>query len=110
MVAHVGRVEPSVRFLGRKVEKGEDGRTLLAVDVENTGDGWLVPTVWTELVDPSGAVVGRAETMPKRLYPDCSGRFWLDLGPLGPGTYDALVVVDGGGDAVFGTKLNVDVL
>jgi hypothetical protein len=105
IVTHVGQADPEVRFLGRRTERTADGRALLGLDVANDGRAWVVPTVWAELTAPDGSTVARAQSTPRRLFPSTSGRFWLDLGALPAGTYEAVVVADGGGDLATGARL-----
>jgi len=80
----------------------ENGRRILQVDIENTGRKWLRPFVWMELYDREGRFVGRFEGRRKRTFPGTSVREKIDLKGVPEGTYKALLVADGGGEAVFG--------
>ena len=85
----------------------EGGKRLLAVDVENTGERLLHGRFWTEIYDSGGRYVGRFEGGERRLYPGTSVRFKADLPGLENASYKALIVVDCGGDDVFGASANL---
>ncbi|MEI6502834.1 MAG: hypothetical protein WCP21_17630 [Armatimonadota bacterium] len=82
---------------------------VLQVDLANTGERSLIPTVWAELFDEKGVRTGRFTGGRLRLYPGCSGRFEIDLGKTVPGKYKALVVADNGDDNVFGTQYQLEI-
>jgi hypothetical protein len=109
VVTHVaGPQAPQVQFLnGQVVEDG--GRDELWIDLGNQGDRWVVPAVWAELFDPQGLSLGRFDAGKRRLYPDSSQRFSMDLGELPQGTYKAMVVVDGGASQVWGSTFELDI-
>lgn len=69
----------------------------------------LQPTARLELYDRSGAQVRRLEAQVERIFPDTSVRQNFDLGKLAPGDYTAVVIVDAGGDDVFGARYILEV-
>ncbi len=85
----------------------EADKRVLAVEMENTGEQMLIGKPWTELYDSGGRLVTRLDGEPKRMYPGASGRFTMDLVGLQEVTYKALVVVDCGGDDVFGASVKL---
>ncbi len=85
----------------------ETDKRVLAVEMENTGEQMLIGKPWTELYDSGGRLVTRLDGEPKRMYPGASGRFTMDLVGLQEVTYKALVVVDCGGDDVFGASVKL---
>jgi hypothetical protein len=87
----------------------EDGSAALQVAVENAGDRLIRPDMWVELYDEEGNALGRFDGVQNRIYPQTSVRQEVGLGRLGPGTYRALVIFDGGGDNVFGAEYTLAV-
>ena len=75
--------------------------------MDNAGEQMLIGRLWVELYDASGARVRRLEGEPKRLYPGAPARFTAELAGLQEATYKALVVVDCGGEDVFGASVDL---
>jgi len=85
----------------------KDGKRLLTVDAESTGEQWMSPQFSLELHDASGRPVKKLDGGKKRLYPGTSVRFEFDLTGLPAGKYHALITADGGDDALFGSELDL---
>ncbi len=85
----------------------DGGPVSLAVDVGNNGGRLSAPKVWVDLYDAAGAKVGRYEGGTRRLFPGCSARFRVPLDAVAPGDYTAVVVADGGADALVGARVPV---
>ncbi len=104
MVTHIG--ETGVRrlkIIGAKLVKTEAEQGL-QLDVTNTGERWLRPALRVELYNIQGAQAGSYEGGMLRIYPGTSVRYRVDLSDVPPGTYKALVVLDSGGDDVYGAN------
>jgi hypothetical protein len=86
----------------------EGDRRVLSVDLENRGAGMTRPTLDLEVYDANGQVVLRKEAPASRLYPKTSIRHRLPLEGLSDGRYEALVVVDAGGERVVGAQYTLD--
>jgi hypothetical protein len=97
-----------VNFLDKKLIS-QEGKRILQMDIENTGERWLSPAVWVELYDPHGNKIARFESDKKRIYPDCSVRHRMDLTEIPEGDYKALVVVDNGDEYVFGAQYDLGI-
>ena len=108
LVTQIGNAQPGVSFAGKKLEVTEDG-TNFGVDLANAGPAWFVPELTVEITDASGKLVATRSAGRRRVFPGTSARFWTSLGKLDPGTYEALVVADGGGAAVFGARVPITV-
>ena len=109
MVTHIGSTGTrDLKFLRPQIQKDEDKRYLL-VDVENTGERWLRASCTTELYDPKGNLAGEFQGGALRMYPGTSVRFRVDLSTVDDGTYKALVILDCGGDDVFGAAYTLQV-
>ncbi len=78
------------------------GKRSLRIDIKNTGDNGMRPDVTLELFDQQGTQVGKFTGVKYRIYPGTSVRQSIDVGSVPHGTYKALVVVDAGGDDIFG--------
>ena len=85
----------------------DNGEVILAVDVENSGERMLPAELWAELYDPNGAYVGKFNGGKRRLYPGTSSRYTVNLIGLIGVTYKSLIVVDCGGDDVFGASASL---
>jgi hypothetical protein len=86
-----------------------DEKTIVQMDIANTGQRWLSPAVWVELYDQEGKNLGRFESDRKRIYPGCSVRHRIELTHVPRGKYQALIVADNGDDYVFGAKYNFEI-
>ncbi len=98
-IANTG--EKKIEFLAVALDT-TGGKRSLRVDIKNTGDVGMRPDVTLQLFDQQGEQVGKFSGAKYRIYPGTSVRQLIDVGTVPHGTYKALVVVDGGGDDVFG--------
>jgi len=96
-----------INFVDTKLVAKDDGKHFLQVDVENTGDVWMRPEMYVEVFDDKGNSKGRFPGIRYRLYPGTSVRQSIDLSSLEKGAYKALIVVDSGGDDVYGAEFNL---
>lgn len=94
--------ERNVAFDGIQLLADEEGHTWFQADVLNTGLLMMRPDVYMRVFDADGGEYGPFEGVQYRLYPGTSVRQRIDLSGLGPGTYQALLIVDNGDEAVFG--------
>ena len=93
-----------IRFLAANIFAKEDGKRILQIDIENTGDIGIRPDVYVELFSDQGVSLGKFPGVKYRMYPGTSVRQSIDVSSIAKGTYKALVVVDTGGDDVFGSQ------
>ncbi len=102
--------ESQLSFENPHFERPQDGAAAqLQVSLRNTGERLLQPEAQLELYDQSGAQVSRLDARVDRIFPDTSVRQTFDLGTLAPGDYTAVVIVDAGGEDVFGTRYTLNV-
>jgi hypothetical protein len=107
IVTHIGASGTrQLKFSQLQLSAEKDTRVLL-VDVQNTGERWLRGTLWIDLYDSDGKHVAKLEGGRQRMYPGTSVRFSLDLAGVKQSTYKALIVVDCGGEDVFGANVNL---
>lgn len=103
VATHVGQAERRIAFEGaRLVERG--GARALEVDVVNTGQQADRLELHVDLFDAEGAPAGRLTSARGLVYPGTSIHQRFELPALPAGTYRALLVVDTGGDEVFGAE------
>jgi len=105
MVTHIGDTgSRKLKFTGAKLLPKEGGGRILEIDLENTGERWLVPLLWVELYDEQGRYIGKFDSSKLRIYPGTSVRHRIDLSSLPGGKYKTLVVADNGDKYVFGAQ------
>jgi hypothetical protein len=88
---------------------------LLELQVENTGERVLRPDISVELfniasgskisVDGTEKFVGTKSV----IYPGSCTNQTIKIGPIDPGNFKALVVIDAGGEDVFGAEYNLTI-
>jgi hypothetical protein len=86
-----------------------DGEPILDVDIENVGTRILRISIWTELYDSAGAMVGRYDGLPAGLLPLSSLRYTISLAGAEAGSYTGLVVIDCGDNNVFGASFPISI-
>lgn len=93
-----------INFLDTKIVSEKPGERILQVDIENVGDIGFHPDVYVELFDAKGVSLGKFPGIAFRIYPGTSARERIDLSKVPGGTYKAMIVVDAGGDDIFGAQ------
>jgi hypothetical protein len=108
MITHIkGTGTKKIEFIGTRLLKVENKQQILELDVENTGDLMVRATLWVELYGFDGQYVGKFEAGSLRIYPGTSVRFKVDLTSVPKNNYKTLVVVDCGGESIFGANINL---
>lgn len=109
MVTHIGASgRRNIRFLERRLIKRE-GKRILQLDIENTGERRLSAVAWVEVFDEEGKSMGRFEGERRGIVPGGSVRQSFDLTLLPPGNYTALVIVDNLDGYVFGARYELEI-
>jgi hypothetical protein len=98
-----GTGTPKVAFTSARAYAAARGK-VLELDLANAGDVAYRPEIRVELFDAAGHRAGTFTSRRGLLYPGTSLRQSFDLGAVPPGSYQALVVADAGGDQVFGAQ------
>lgn len=93
-----------ISFVETKLLPNENGKRMLQVDIENSGEIFIRPDVYVELFDDKGVSKGKFPGVRYRLYPGSSVRELIDLTSVAAGSYKAIVVVDAGGEDVYGAE------
>lgn len=99
--------ERNVKFLKTGLLT-KNGKKILTVDVENTGERWLRPTLYLDLFDSEGKHQGKYKGERWRIYPGTSVRYQVDLSGIPKGKYTALLLLDNNDDYVFGAQYTLD--
>ena len=81
-----------------------EDKKVFRVDIENQGNILIKPNVWLEVFDAEGSSLEVIHATAERLYPETSRRFSFDLQQLKAATYKGILVVDCGGDDLFGAN------
>lgn len=102
LATHIGEGAPVVQFEGVRLSTDDAGTVTFSADILNTGTGMIRPDVYVRLFDSSGSESGPFDGVRFRIYPGTSVRQRITLEGVPPGDYSALLIVDGGGDDVFG--------
>ncbi len=108
IITHIGltgRVQ--VEFVKTALVRGAK-KASLHVDVKNTGERELSPSLYVELYDEGGNFVGKVEGGTWRIYPETSVRYRVDMTHLPAGIYKAIILVDNLDEHVFGTEFLLD--
>jgi hypothetical protein len=100
----VGTGTRTVEFENPRILAREKGGRVFQIDIKNTGDLGMRPEVYVELFNEQGVSLGKFSGVRYRIYPGTSVRQTIDMSEVPKGTYKALVVVDAGGDDVFGAQ------
>jgi len=106
----IGRTgKADLQFADKRLVR-QEGKCLLQIEVNNTGEQALQPTVWSEFYAAEGGKLAkRVESQRLRLYPGCAGRFQLDLTDLPAGQYESLIVADNDDENVFGARYSLEI-
>lgn len=108
LVTHIGETgEGSLQIIDRRLVR-EDDKSFLELDILNSGDRWLRVEPRLELYNAEGRKVQEIEEGLARLYPGTSTKRQIELTDVEPGTYQALVIFDGGEDRVWGAQYTLN--
>ena len=108
IITHIGDSgERKINIIDTKLLQEEEGPTL-QIKLENVGERYVAPQVWTELYDDNGSSVGRFESPKLGIYPGCSVRHQILLVGVPTGKYEALVVFDNGDQYVWGAQYTLE--
>jgi hypothetical protein len=94
----------NIRFISAQLLTDTEGRRILQVDIENSGEIGVRPDVYAEVFDGKGVSQGKFPGQRNRIYPGTSVRQKIAFPGIGPGEYRVLVVVDAGGEDAFGAQ------
>jgi hypothetical protein len=90
-----------LKFMEIKPMKEKD-KVNVQIGIENVGERTLRPSLYTELYDDKGNYIGKFNGGRLRTYPGTSVKFNVDMSEVPIGKYKAMIIVDCGGDDLFG--------
>jgi hypothetical protein len=90
-----------LKFMEIKVMTEKD-KVDLQIGIENIGERGSRPSLYTELYDDKGNYIGKFSGGQLRIYPGTSAKFSVDMSQVPKGKYKAMIIVDCGGDDLFG--------
>ena len=92
------------------VEMMEDYNNDLFVraDINNTGESTIRPVVWFEFYDAGGNLQDRIEGQAAQVFPGRVNIQYASVSHLQPATYEVLVLVDAGGENIYGAQYTVE--
>ena len=97
-----------LNFTNVNLGKSEFGNHL-EVDIENTGERLLIPSVALELYNEAGESVGIFNADKKKTYPGTSVKFFVELNEVEAGNYQAVLLADCGEEEVFGVNISLEI-
>lgn len=100
-----GRADVQIQSVESVSAQGQD-RILL--DVRNEGARSVRPRAWVEVYDEDGGLVGTYESNTPLTYPGQHAMMQIVARDIPQGAYTALLYLDGGGDALIGSRLSLD--
>jgi hypothetical protein len=108
IITQFGKPGPAALTFEHPQLLNEGDKRLFAIDVANTGQQLLRPTLWIEIYSQAGKPIGKFHGEKTRLYPNTSARFKIDLGATPNGKYLGMVAADGTGDNLFGANVELE--
>jgi hypothetical protein len=90
-----------IRFKNIELNRS-NGSTKLNIDLENTGEYVLRPTINVTLFDESGHEFTPPKASVKRILPGMDARCSIDMAGITEGSYQAVIAADCGGEDIFG--------
>ena len=97
-----------LQFLGLELTQSE-GKNVLNVAVENTGDFILKPEMSLEVFDGDGNSLGVFKADRRKTFPGTSVTSSIVLEGIKPGKYTAVLVADCDEDHVYGTNISLEI-
>jgi hypothetical protein len=83
------------------------GKQILNVDVHNAGDVLVKPVLSLELFDQLGNSPPIKMVEKKRIFPNSSKRYAIDIDDIAPGTYQGILIADCNTDDLFGVNITL---
>lgn len=108
VASHVsGSSTPEMQVVQANLTRRDSTRQLV-LDMRNAGTEMARPKVQLETYDETGEVALRESASRMRVYPNTSVRYRLSLAELDAGQYEAMVLVDTGGEQVTGFQYSLE--
>ena len=95
-----------LKFINISQKKYND-KHYLEVDIENTGQILIKPTLNLELFNEVGNGLPIIKSEKQRIFPRSSKRYVLDIMNIKPGVYQGILIVDCATDDLFGVNITL---
>lgn len=110
VATHVGELaEHRLGIRNPKLALADAEAPSLEFELVNEGDVGFRPNVAVEIYDSAGTLRATLEAQRGLIYPGTSALQNFDLAELTSGTYEAIVVVDTGGQEIFGAQFTLTI-
>ena len=95
-----------LKFINISQKKHAD-KHYLEVDIENTGQILIKPTLSLELFNEEGNSLPIIKSEKQRIFPSSSKKYVLDIMNMQPGTYQGILIADCATDDLFGVNITL---
>lgn len=108
VITHIGsKGERKVRFFNPNLKRNGD-KLIFSVDVENIGEYALNPDFFVSIIDEQGEEIGSFKGERRRLYPQTSVRFQVEMATSLKQKNKLLVILDNRDDNVFAAEYTLN--
>lgn len=83
------------------------GKHYLEVNVQNTGEVLVKPTLSLELFDANGNNLPIIKAEKQRIFPNSSKRYIIEIEGIDPGVYQGILIADCNTDDLFGVNVTL---
>lgn len=107
IVCNIGETGTTdLKFLSISQETYKD-KHCLEVDIENTGQILIKPTLILELFDVQGNGLPIIKAEKQRIFPNSSKRYIIEIDNIKPGVYQGILIADCATDDLFGVNVTL---
>ena len=107
IVCNIGETGTTdLKFLNISQERYND-KHYLEIDVENSGQVLIKPTLSLELFDVQGNSPPIIKTEKQRIFPKSSKRYIIEINGIKPGIYQGILIADCATDDLFGVNITL---
>lgn len=86
-----------------------EGERYLEIGMQNIGDVIVKPVISLELFDDHGNSYPIKRVENKRIFPNSSKKYLLNINDIEPGTYQGIVIADCNTDDLFGVNITITI-
>lgn len=107
IICHIGETGTTdLKFVNISQKKYNNTR-YLEVDIKNTGQILIKPTLSLELFNAEGNSLPIIKSEKQRIFPQSSKRYILDISVVEPGIYQGILIADNTTDDLFGVNITL---
>ncbi len=108
IVCNIGETGTTdLKFLNISQESFNN-KQYLEVDVENSGQVLIKPTLSLELFDEQGNSLPILKAEKQRIFPNSSKKFIIEIDEIKPGVYQGILIADCDTDDLFGVNITLN--